>query len=134
MDDATPLFQDTPSPAGDWETQSVLQPSPIVPTKPIIPSRSRLWVTAIGVIMTGLIGLLIFNAIRNKPPAPEVVVIQAPTATPTPVRLLSAIATQSAFVALNQTHASLSAGLTATNLDDPILSPPVLELPLGFKP
>lgn len=135
MDNTSPLFPDTPNPTGDSETAAVLPPSPPIETSTSIKrTLPRLWIIAIGVIGAGLITVLIVNTIINKPPVPISEVPQAATPTPTPVRILSSIATQSAFSVLNQTHASLSAGLTATNLDDPILSPPVLELPLGFKP
>ncbi len=83
--------------------------------------------------MIGLVGLFIANRLLNPPETPGVPVVEAPTSTPTPIRILSTIATQSAFMALAQSHASLSAGLAATNLDDPSLSPPVLDLPLGFR-
>lgn len=60
------------------------------------------------------------------------VVQTQPTPTPTPVRILSTIATQSAFINFENTIASLSSQLNNYVVDDPSLSPPVLDLPLGY--
>lgn len=95
-------------------------------------SIRHLWFVAGGVIVIGVIVLIIVSKLINTTQKPQIQVVEAPTPTQTPVRMLSAIATQSAFVALEQTHASLSAALAGVNLDDPSLSPPVLDLPLGF--
>lgn len=100
---------------------------------PPTPLYKRVWVIAGTVVVLG-IGILILMSRLGQVPTSTVVPIQAsPTPTPTPVRILSEIASQSAFTTLLQTHASFSASLTATSLDDPSLSPPVLDLPLGFK-
>lgn len=99
------------------------------------PSRSipRVWRIAGAAILIGLAGLFFINRLFHAPKPVEEQIVEAPTPTPTPVRVLSGIATQSAFMALQQSQASLSAGLAGTNLDDPSLSPPVLDLPLGFR-
>ncbi|MDP1723032.1 MAG: hypothetical protein Q8L37_07635 [Candidatus Gottesmanbacteria bacterium] len=126
MNDEHALFQDVAEPA-----QPVEVPVPVVgPTKS---STVRLWLIAIVAILLGLVGLFIWK-ILNPPPKPIIQVTQSPTPTPTPIRILSSIASESAFVNLTQLHASLSTGLSQANLDDPSLSPPVIELPLGFKP
>lgn len=98
------------------------------PPKPRIP---RIWLLAVGVMLAGLVSLFIVSRML-APKLPPEQVAQEPTPTPTPIRVLSAVATQSAFIAIEQSHASLSASLAATNLDDPSLSPPVLDLSLGF--
>lgn len=108
-----------------------VQPAPVaLPTKRPFPT---IWLVAAAAILIGLVGLFITNRLLNAPPTSLEQIAQTPTPTPTPIRVLSAIATQSAFIALEQTQASLSSGLAATNLDDPSLSPPVLDLPLGFR-
>lgn len=108
------------------------QPIPVPITEGKKPA-ARLWLIAGGVIVAGLIGLMVASKILNAPKTPTVRVARAPTPTPTPVRVLSAVATQSAFMTLEGRHASLSASLVGTNLDDPSLSPPALDLPLGFR-
>lgn len=106
------------------------QPEEHYRAKPAFP---RLWLIAVIVIATGIVVLFTITKLMGVPPGPTRQVVEPPEVSPTrPVRTLSTIATQSAFMALEQAHASLSASLTGTNLDDPSLSPPVLDLPLGF--
>lgn len=90
------------------------------------------WVIAGIVIVVGIMLLYIFRSsiIPPKPPLPEVTITSLPS--PTPIRVLSSIATQSAFMSLEQNASSVSSGIANTNLDDPSLSPPVIDLPLGF--
>lgn len=103
-------------------------------TVPPAQSTKRLWLLAVIVIAIGIGVLFTVTKLMGVPPGPTVQVVEPPEASPTrPVRTLSAIATQSAFIALRETYASLSAGLTGTNLDEPSLSPPVLDLPLGLR-
>lgn len=60
--------------------------------------------------------------------------------TPTPaanapskiMRQESAIATQSAFLRVSQSVASLSASVQTLTITDTMLNPPAIELPLGF--
>lgn len=103
-----------------------------VPVEPA-PANRRLWTIAGAVTVTCILALLLIRNLLMAPKPEPVTVAQSPTPTPTPIRVLSAIATQSAFLALEQAQASLSAGLAGTNLDDPSLSPPVLDLPLGLR-
>lgn len=102
-------------------------------TAPVVQNKKKdIWIIAGVVVVIGIIGLF---AVRNfyKPPTiPIVVREETPTPSPTPVRSLSQIATQSAFIALEEAYSSFSTSLTTTNLDDPSLSPPTLDLPLGF--
>lgn len=105
-----------------------------IPIEPLPPeSRKRdIWIIAGVVVFIGIIGLIVIRNVYKPSPTSIVVREETPTPSPTPVRSLSAIATQSAFIALDEAYSSFSASLTATNLDDPSLSPPVLDLPLGF--
>lgn len=96
------------------------------------PKKRHIWIIAGVVILTGIIGLFVIKNLYKPSPTPIVVREETPTPTPTPVRILSVIASQSAFMALEAAYSSFSSSLTATNLDDPSLTPPLLHLPLGF--
>ena len=100
--------------------------------KPPNPRVPRIWLVGAGVATTGILFLILVRGLWPTQ-TPEVPII-APSATPspTPIRELSPVATQSAFISLETRLASVSAAITATNLDDPSLSPPVIDLPLGF--
>lgn len=93
-----------------------------------------IWSAAIGVILAGSMLLSLFrrSTIPTKSLPPEVV--DTPLPNPTPVRNLSAIASQSAFMSLEQSASSVSSAIANTNLDDPSLSPPNIDLPLGLVP
>lgn len=80
-----------------------------------------------------VVSTLVASATRR--PAPPVVARPTPTpaATPTPIRELSAVASQSAFILFTESVASLSASIQKVNIYDSTLTPPVLDLPLGFK-
>lgn len=127
MNNAPPLFQESPKNF----TQPEVTDLPLV-TAPK-PSAKRLWFIAGGSIIFCMSMLFVWK-ILNPPPKPIIQVVPSSTPTPTPIRILSAVATQSAFLRLVDYQASLSAALSATNLDDPSLSPPIIELPLGFNP
>lgn len=107
-------------------------PAPIPDAVAAQPSKKRMWFIAGSVVLT-LVSLLFLWKLLTPRPAPIVEDLLSPTPTPTPIRILSPIATESAFLRIIQIQASLSAGLTQTNLDDPSLSPPTIALPLGFK-
>lgn len=94
--------------------------------------KNDIWIIAGVVVLIGIIGLIVIRNVYKPSPTPIVVREETPTPTPTPVRILSAIASQSAFMALEAAYSSFSSSLTATNLDDPSLTPPLLHLPLGF--
>ena len=90
------------------------------------------WVIA-AIVIVGIIFLL---GIRQAMQKPQVVVIPTPspaaTPTPTPIRQLSAVATTSAFTNLDTAVSTLSTSVKSYNTSDPSLSPPVIDLPLGF--
>ena len=106
----------------------------IIPTEPLPPESKKrdIWIIAGVVVLIGIVGLILIQNIYKPSPSPIVVKEVTPTPSPTPVRALSAIATQSAFLALVEAYSSFSSSLAATNLDDPSLSPPIFDLPLGF--
>jgi hypothetical protein len=55
------------------------------------------------------------------------------TPTPFATRKESLVASQAAFLRLNEAVQTMSAAIGSYNTQDPTLSPPVLELPLGFS-
>lgn len=106
---------------------------PPLPDSPKPPMKPEI-VAAIVVVIVGalfLIGIQLMASQTSK--APIMIEKAAPTPTPTPTRLPSALATQSAFLKLETNVASLSGAINNYVVDDPSLSPPVLELPLGFQ-
>lgn len=118
-----PQIPETPVPQAGATVAPVVQPKN---------SFFPLLIAGIIVLLVGTIGLLIYKNMQ-KSPKPAVVVQLPPTPTPTPVRMLSTLATQSAFIKLETTISSLSSELNNYVVDDPSLSPPVLDLPLGFN-
>ncbi|MBI3576881.1 hypothetical protein HY086_02505 [Candidatus Gottesmanbacteria bacterium] len=109
---------------------NVVPPIPETPKPKIAPEI----IAAAVVVVFGALLLLGLRFLSNQSAKPPVVVEKpAPTPTPTPVRLPSALATQSAFLKLEGNVASLSASIKNYVVDDPSLSPPVLDLPLGFQ-
>ena len=93
-----------------------------------------LWIAALLAIVLGTVAILVISGKLRFGSEKELTQQTTPVATPTPtpVRTPSALATQSAFLALEQGVASLSAQITATQTQDQTLTPPVLDLPLGF--
>lgn len=110
----------------------LVTPTSDQPTAPPSPRIPMIWLVGTGVIIVGILLLLIIRSLW--PTRSPIVPIIAPSATPspTPIRELSPIATQGAFISLESRLASVSSAISATNLDDPSLSPPVIDLPLGF--
>lgn len=119
-----PIVPAEPAPAPMPQTSGNQQKKPLVP----------MWVLALLVVLAGTLAVLaatgIFSRQQTAVKTPSEVL---PTPTPTPIRKLSAIASQSAFLALEASVASLSANIQALPPQDPSLSPPVLDLELGFE-
>lgn len=92
------------------------------------------WAGIAAIIAIFLIGSLIVAGTKSTTPTP-LVPTPTPTTipTPTPQRTPSAIASQSAFQALDASVQSLANDLNGLSIRDPSLSPPVLDLPLGFS-
>ncbi len=129
----------SPSPIPPQTPPPPPAPAPINPTLPIPASTllARLkspYGLIAGILFFLIIGSLIFATTRKPVPVP---IVPTPTPTlmptPTPVRQPSAIATQSAFLSLEASVSVLISDLNTLTLQDPSLSPPVLNLPLGFK-
>ncbi|KKR86477.1 hypothetical protein A2875_04160 [Candidatus Gottesmanbacteria bacterium RIFCSPHIGHO2_01_FULL_46_14] len=106
-----------------------LKPTEVAPAKPAFP----LWGGALIAVLIGGGALLTWRALNPSKPG-QTIVAPTPmsTPTPTPSRQLSAIATSSAFLSLEAGVTSLSGHIQNFVTEDPSLSPPVLDLPLGF--
>ena len=105
-------------------------PAPAPAPKSVTPPIIIYILLAIILVTAGIIGLLIMKP-RVAPPVP----VPTPTpvlATPTPIRPLSTLATQSAFLQFASSVASLSTAVSENTIKDQTLAPPVLTLPLGF--
>jgi len=84
----------------------------------------------LALIFIGISGGL-FAVTRKPTPIP----IPTPTETPTPspkTKSVIPLATQSAYLSLTESIASLSSQIQAMQVSDTTLSPPTIELPLGF--
>lgn len=104
-------------------------PSPSYTPKPAFP----LWLAAAIAILIGGGLFFTWQTLQSKgtkptEPAPT------PTVTPTPslTRQISSLASQRAFLSLQSEVASLSGAIDAYVVEDPSLSPPVIDLPVGF--
>jgi hypothetical protein len=107
-------------------------PPPVGPAPPkfMMPPIRIYVIFAVILLTAGIIGVVIIT-LRSAPaklaPTPTPV-----AATPTPAQPLSPIATQSAFLQFASSVASLSTAVSESSLQDQMLTPPVLTLPLGF--
>lgn len=119
--------------------QSLENPPPPVPTAPPAeatapkPKLPPAVIAAIVVIGLGAFFVLLLGNLQTgrRPVAPTPTPTLIPT--PTPERIPSALATQSAFLKSETAVASLSSSVKNYVIDDPSLSPPILDLPLGFQ-
>lgn len=116
------------------QTPTTAQQLPVEPA-PKRPMNLRLLgIIGFGVFMSGIIiGLLFLSWTPKKSTA--TVQTTAVSATPTPLFTghgPSYIATQSAFLDIKTTIASISASIDTTTMTDTGIKPPTLDLPLGF--
>ena len=91
------------------------------------------WAIGFTILLIGALAGAVWFFTKAKPaPTPNQVEAPILSPTPTPVRSASPVATTSAFLALEQSVASLATALGATSGDDPTLTPPIIELDLGL--
>ncbi len=124
-----------------FEKQSMEEKPNLIPTVPPVVSpptianaQTNIYiVSALIAIGIGLIGIFVWRGITQKS-TKDIAATPTPTHTPspTPIRQISALASQSGFIALDEKIASLSSSIKNYIIEDPSLSPPVLVLPLGF--
>jgi len=127
-----PIAQGNAPQVSDVQTEPpVPEPAPPIPQ----PDKRPVPVWLIGLVAIVLGSAVLFaitQPLRTAKPVTPSDKTNQTAPTPTPIRNLSTIATQSAFVTFDQSVASLSGVIRAYNIQDPSLSPPVLSLPLGF--
>lgn len=118
-------------------TQAV---TPAIPVKPAGKSWAFLIPLAVTICILVLGGILITSLVGKiaSGPGGEIVPTVAdqpqngPSTTPAILRTPSAIASQSAFLELDAAINSLNAAITGYVVQDLTLTPPVLDLKLGF--
>ncbi len=121
----------SPAPA----TQAPTAPPPI--TKPadklkFLKSKPTLIVILLAVV--GIAGGILIGQLNRNPPEPATPTPTPTTAPlPTPIQPEIPLATGSAYLELNQAVQDTKTAINSYNTNDPGLSPPVLDLPLGFK-
>lgn len=120
-----PIVQPAPAPALAQPAQAPVQPQ----QKNVIPILIAVAVTAV------LLTAVFYVMSQSKPQQTAVVQTPTPTpiATPTPIRQPSAIASDPQFIQFSAAVATLSAAISGYNQADPSLTPPTLDLPLGFS-
>lgn len=111
------------------------EPVPVSTPPPVHPRRklSPLLIVVILAVCGMIIGAI---AAQIGKSAGQQTITPIPTFTPgpspTPIRPETEIATTSAFLDLNQRVSDLKAKINEYNPNDQSLTPPVLDLPLGF--
>lgn len=122
-------------PVTPQETHPVPQANPMPPVQkiPITWEKIIPLVLACLAILTGIGVFITIQRINNRAfePTPITIVV-TPTPSPTPIRNVTNLSTSSAYMAFNDSVASLSTKIQEFEKDDPSLSPPSLVLPLGF--
>lgn len=127
----SPTPPEQPSPPQPSFPNPTAPPLPGMP--PPAPSHNLIIAASIAIIL-GIGAVFGWKAITSQKPvsvAPSPT--PPPTPTPTPIRVFSALSTESAYLYLDARVASLSASVKNYVVEDPSLSPPVLDLPLDFN-
>lgn len=137
MNDLTPSLNQTPAPPAPANPAPMppgVEPTPATPQAK--PDNHILVIAASVIVILILILAIIALAIQGKNNSGQITVTTTPTLGPLPTsvpnRPLSAIATQNAFLEFERQVTALSATLNSTNTTDVSLTPPVIELSLGF--
>ena len=135
MNTLDPLFPESTGPAVDPVKADVCrdEKTSVPAAGPMRPFIQRYRWGIAGALLIPIFLLFFIAAGRNTSIQPSPPLVEIPLPSPTPVRTLSAIATDGAFIRMTQLHASLSSELIKANTDDPSLAPPVIALPLGFR-
>ncbi len=128
-----PSIQETPLPASltPEVTPTPAAPAPM-PPQPKKPLPKNFVIVGAVVFVILIVVLVYLQALQNKPVAQLPAPTPAPLATPTPMRILTPIATTSAFMSFHESVASLSATINGFSFVDGTLTPPVLDLDLGL--
>jgi len=124
----------SPQPA-DPEQESGMPTPPAQVPEWKRPTKKFPW--TIVLVVAVVCGIVAGVSIATQKPIPDTTApflsVTSPVrATPTPIRTLSPVATDSAFLLVESKLASMTATLQTVQITDPSLSPPSIELPLGF--
>lgn len=124
----------TPTPETGVENTTPV-PVPEVPVAEPAKKWNKVYLGAGGIALLMLTGVVYLLASRSaSPEAPDQPAAQpTPLATATPVQQVSAISTSSAFLTFTENIASLSAKVNAFSIQDGALTPPALDLEIGFS-
>ena len=123
-----------PPASGGPATSAPLTPSFLAPLASL-PALHKRVLLSVAILAAGAIlvlVILLLSARPAAPPAPLVRPTPTVTPTPTPVRILSAVASQSAFLEFGTSLGGISASLGSYNPQDQVVKPPIIDLPLGF--
>lgn len=122
----------TYGPVGSVEPPVAPNPPPPVTT----PKKFKLppWAIIAGIVLILVIGSILFAT--SQTPTATVETTPTPTATASAIsnRVLSPIATQSAFLKFETDLDTLTRGIQNTQIQNQQLLPPRIDLPLGFSP
>ena len=115
-------------------TPNVIPPQPIAENAPVIQTPvKRSFDPRYVLIILILIGLGGGFMLANKKPITTPAPTPTETPTPTPkTKSVVPIATQSAYLEIASGVASLSAAINVLQISDTTMSPPTVEIPLGF--
>lgn len=108
--------------------------SPIPEPEPSIIARYKKPLIITLIILGVIVGTLVAASTIGKQKPVSTAPTPTPTATPspTPMRHVALTATTSAFLSFNASLSTLSATLQGIQITDSTLTPPTIELPLGF--
>ena len=111
---------------------------PIVPPPSPAPRkkfpRNVLFIDGILLLIILVPAVLYVKSSRESPITQLPVPTPLPAVSPTPLRVLSRVASSSAFAAYHSAVVTLSNSLNAFNLQDATLTPPILNTDLGLIP
>lgn len=104
---------------------------PVQAPAPPTPKVNPLIIIA-GVVFILIVGSILFTSGKKPIVTVAPTPIPSETPSPTPLRILTAFATQSAFMQFEKTVDDLPGIIQSAAVQDTNLSPPVLDLKLGF--
>jgi len=115
-------------------TPQVPPPLPPIPQKvPGLLSKMLPILLGVGGVFFGAFVFYVVQKNTQKEVTPGITtVFVTPTSIPTPVRYPTNVSTTSGFLSLEQSISSFSSELIEFSKDDPALTPPNLNLTLGF--
>lgn len=112
----------------------VPSPAPTTPPPVAAPKKLKIppWAIIAGIVLTLLIGSVLFATKQTESETVETTPTPTATASAISNRVLSPIATQSAFVKFESDLDTLTRGIQNTQIQNQALLPPRLDMSLGF--